>query len=132
MRGEEVGRARIDVAPVRARFEFGIASHRGEEPHRAIRIVAGARGDADADAVGFEFLRAREAGERDLGFGERQRAVSGSLQQVVDDADDQRDLAGFVFADRGVAARSHAPFRATAPRRARSESLASAISPRVT
>jgi len=34
--------------------ELGVAPHRGEEAHRAIGIVAGARGDADADAVGLE------------------------------------------------------------------------------
>ena len=74
MRGEEIGRARIDVRLVRVRFELGIASHRGEEAHCAVRVVSGARRDADADTVRLELLRAREACERDLGFGERQRA----------------------------------------------------------
>ena len=77
--------------------------HRGEEAHRAIRIVAGARGDADADRVGFEFLRAREARQRELRFGERQRAGFRIADHVGDDAADQVGLLRLLLADRGVA-----------------------------
>ena len=85
------------------RLQVGAAAHRGEEAHRAIGVVAGARRNADADAVGFEFLRAREARQRDLRFGERQRAEFRIAQHVIDDAADQRRLARLVFADGGVA-----------------------------
>ena len=84
-------------------FEFGVASHRGEEARRAVRIVAGARGNADADAVGFEFLRAREARDRDFRFGERQRARLRIAEHVAGDAADQSGLAHLIFADRGMA-----------------------------
>ena len=86
-----------------AGFELGVAPHRGEEAHGAIGIVAGARGNADADAVGLEFLRAREARQRDLGFRERERARLRIAQHVVHDAAHHRDLARLVLADRGVA-----------------------------
>ena len=66
-------------------------------------IVAGARGDADADGVRLEFLRAREAGERKLRLGERQRAHFRIADHVADDAADQRRLFRLLFADRGVA-----------------------------
>ncbi len=66
--------ARGSILPWLAGLQFRIAPHGGEEAHRAVGVVAGACGDADADAVGLEFLRAREAGERDLGSGERERA----------------------------------------------------------
>ena len=59
---------------------------------RAVRIEAGARGDADADAVGLELLCAREACERDLGFGERERAEIRIAQQVGRDTVDERSL----------------------------------------
>ena len=84
-------------------FQFGVASHRGEEARRAVRIVAGARGNADADAVGFEFLRAREARDRDLGFGQRQRARLRIAEHVAGDAADQGGLPHLILADRGMA-----------------------------
>ena len=102
MRRQEIRRARIDGAAL-LRLEFGIVLHRSEEAHRAIRIVAGARGDADADGVRFEFLRAREAGERELRFGERQRADFRIADDVADDAAHQRGLLRLLLADRGVA-----------------------------
>jgi len=55
------------------------------------------------NAVGLEFLRAREAGERDLGFRQRQRPGFRIAQHVLDDAIHQRDLARLVLADRGWA-----------------------------
>ena len=80
-----------------------VRAHRGEEALGAVGVEAGARRDADADAVGLELLGAREAGERDLGFGERQRAELRIAEQVGGDAVDQRGLARLVLADRGVA-----------------------------
>src|SRR5262249_883146 len=68
MGGEEIGRARVDVRLAGLGFQFGITSHRTKEARGAVRIVAGARGHADADPVRLEFLRAREARERDLRF----------------------------------------------------------------
>ena len=83
--------------------EMRVAPHRGEEALGAVGVVAGARRDADADAVGLELLGAGEVGERDLGFGKRQRAKLRIAQQVGRDPVDQRGLAGLVLADRGVA-----------------------------
>src|SRR5690606_10494701 len=48
VRGDEIERTRIAAAE---RFEIGVALHGGKETRRAERIVAGACGDADADAV---------------------------------------------------------------------------------
>ena len=101
MRRQEVRRARIDVRALGA--EPRVEPHRGEEALGAIGIEAGARGNADADAVGLEFLRAREARQRDLRFGERQRAELRIAEQVGGDAADQRGLARLVLADHGVA-----------------------------
>ncbi len=101
MVGQEVGRG-VDVVAA-GRFQIGIALHVGQEARGAERIEAGARRNADADAVGFEFLRAREAGERQLGFGERQRAHLRIAQHVADHVADQRRLPRLVFADGGVA-----------------------------
>ena len=101
MRRQEVRRARIDVGGAGA--EHRVQPHRGEEALRAVGIEAGARGDADADAVGLELLRAREACQRDLGFRQRQRAEVRIGEQVVGDAADQRGLPRLVLADRGVA-----------------------------
>ena len=53
---EEIWGARIDVQLPRAGFQLGVATHRGEKAHRAVRIIASARGDADPDAVRLEFL----------------------------------------------------------------------------
>jgi len=65
------------------RLELRIVFHRGEEAHRAVGIVAGARGDADADGVGLEFLRAREACQGEFRLGERQRAGFRSVTTSV-------------------------------------------------
>ena len=100
---EEIGRARVDVRLARIRLQLRVAAQRGEEPHRAIGIVAGARGDADADPVGLEFLRAREARERDLGFGERERPGLRIAQHVLHDAAHQRHLARLVLSYGGMA-----------------------------
>ena len=100
MRGQEFLAARIGLG---AGAQFGVATHRGEEAGGAERIVAGARGNTDADAVGFEFLAAREGGERDLGFGQRQRARLRIAQHVAGNPVDQRGLADLVLADRGMA-----------------------------
>ena len=102
MRREEVGRGRIDGAGL-LRLELGIVLHRGEEAHRAVGIVTGARGDADADGVGLEFLRPREARQRELRFGERQRAGCRIADHVGDDAADEVGLARLLLADLGVA-----------------------------
>src|SRR5579863_4239514 len=53
MRGKKIRRRRIDGAAL-LRFKLGIAFHRGEKARRAVRIVAGAVGDADADRIRFE------------------------------------------------------------------------------
>ena len=91
------------AAPLCCGLSSALLLHRGEEALGAVGVVAGARGDADADAVGLEFLRAREAGQRDLRFGERQRAELRIAEHVGDDAVDQRGLPRLVLADRGVA-----------------------------
>ena len=103
MRRQEVGGARIDGGCVLLRPEFGIVLHRCEEAHGTIGVVAGARGDADADGVGFEFLRAREAGQRQLRLGERQRPHFRIADDVGDDAVHQGGLPRLFFADGGVA-----------------------------
>ena len=102
MRGQEVGRGRIDRGGL-LRLEIGIVLHRGEETHRAVGIVTGARGDADADRVGLEFLRPREARQRELGFGQRQRAGFRIGHHVGHDAADKVGLACLFLADLGVA-----------------------------
>ena len=71
---ERKSRKRAIDAVVGGRAQFGIAAHRGEEAHRAVRIEPGARRNADADAVGLQLLRAREGRKRDLGARERHRA----------------------------------------------------------
>ena len=102
MRRQEIRRARIDARLARVGAQLGVASHRGEKPRRAVRIESGARRDADADAVGFEFLRAREARQPDLRFRQRQRAGFRVAEHVVDDAVDQRGLLDLVLAHGGV------------------------------
>ena len=57
MRGEEVEEARVD-AVVGGLAQLGIAPHRGEEAHRAVRVEAGALRDPDADAVRLQLLLA--------------------------------------------------------------------------
>ena len=103
MRGEEIGRARIDVRLPGAGFELGIAAHGGEEACRPIGIIAGARGDTDADPVRLELLRAREARQRDLRFRQRQRSGFRIAQYVLHHAAHQRHLTRLVLADRGMA-----------------------------
>src|SRR4029077_5825558 len=83
MRGEKIGRARIDVRLPGTGFELGIAPHRGEEACRAIGIVTGAPSNADADAVSLELLRAREARQCDLRFRQRQRPRFRIAQYVL-------------------------------------------------
>ena len=86
-----------------AAADAALRAHRGEEALGAVGIEAGARRDADADAVGLELLGAREVRQRDLGLGERQRAELRIAEQVGGDAVDERGLARLVLADRGVA-----------------------------
>ncbi len=101
MRRQEVRRARIDVGALRAQVR--VRPHRGQEALGAVGVEAGARRDADADAVGLELLGAREVGERDLGLGERQRAELRIAEQIDGDAVDHRGLPRLVLADLGVA-----------------------------
>ena len=101
VRRQEVRRARVDAGALRAQMR--VHAHRGEEALGAVGVVAGARRDADADAVGLELLGAREVGQRDLRFGERERAELRIAEQVGGDAVDQRGLARLVLADFGVA-----------------------------
>src|SRR5215813_4850937 len=61
MAGKEIERARVHAAGTR--FQVGVALHVGEETRCTIRIESGARRDADTDAIGFEFLRARKRGQ---------------------------------------------------------------------
>ena len=70
MRGEEILRARIERGL--AGFHRGIAFHRGQEARGAIGIEMRAGGNADADAVGLEFLRPRKARHRQFCLGQRQ------------------------------------------------------------
>ena len=102
MRRQKVGRARIDGAGL-FRLQVGIVLHRSEEANRAIRVVAGARGDADADAVGLEFLGARKARQREFRFGERKRSGCRIGDHIGDDAADKVGLTRLLFADLGVA-----------------------------
>ena len=101
MRRQKIGRRRIDGV-VLLRLDLGIALQRGEEAHRAVRIVTGARGDADADRVRFEFLLLREARQLKLRFGERQRARFRIVDHVGDDAADQIGLLLLLLAQLGM------------------------------
>ena len=84
-------------------LHVGVAPHGVEEPHRPMRIEASACRDADADAVGFELLLARESRQRDLRLRQRERAHLRIVEHIGGDAADQRRLPHLVFADRGVA-----------------------------
>ena len=103
MRRQEIRRPRIDGTALLLRLELGIVLHRSEEAHRAVGIVTGARGDADADGVGFELLRPREARQRELRLGERQRALLRIGDHVADHPVHQRGLPRLLLADGGVA-----------------------------
>ena len=100
MRRQKVLRARIERGL--AGLQRGVALHRGQEARGAVGIEMRARGNADADAVGLEFLRARKARHRQLGLGQRQRGQIGIVAHVGDDAGDDGGLPRLVLADRGV------------------------------
>ena len=61
-----------------------------------------AGGNADADAVGLEFLRPRKARHGQFCLGQRQRGQIGIAAHVGDDAGDDGGLPRLVLADRGV------------------------------
>ena len=61
-----------------------------------------AGGNADADAVGLEFLRPRKARHGQLGLGQRQRGEIRIVAHVGDHAGDDGGLARLVLADRGM------------------------------
>src|SRR4029078_13739259 len=81
----------------RAGLEISNALQGRRETRCAIRVESGARRNADPDAVGFEFLCARECGQRQLGFGERQRSHLRVAEYIVDDMVDDRDLASLLL-----------------------------------
>ena len=99
MVGEEVDGVGVAVG---ARVEIDIALHIGKHARGAVRIEPGARSDADADAVGLEFLRAREAGQRQLRFGERQRAHLWVVHHLAESAAGELGVAHLLLADLGV------------------------------
>ena len=76
--------------------------HRGEEAHRAVRIVAGARRDADAERVGLEFLRARKVHQLEFRFRQRQRADFRIGDHVGDGAAGEIGVARLFLALLGV------------------------------
>ena len=100
MRRQEILRARIERGL--AGLHRGVALHRGQEARRAIGIEMRARRNADADAVGLELLRAREARHRQFGLRQRQRGQIRIVAHVGDDAGDDGGLPRLVLADRGV------------------------------
>ncbi len=100
MRRQEVLHARIERGL--AGLQRGVALHRGQETRGAIGIEMRPRRNADADAVGLEFLGAREARHRQLGLGQRQCGEIGIVAHFGDDAGDDGGLARLVLADRGV------------------------------
>jgi hypothetical protein len=103
--GEEIELvgARRRAAAERSGAQRGVAAHGVEEARGAIGIVAGARGNADADRVGLQFLAAREGGERHAAARHRQRPEVGVVEHVGDDAAHDHRLAHLVLADRGMA-----------------------------
>ncbi len=108
MRGEKILRARIERGL--SHFQFGVTLHRRQETRRAKRIEMGARRNTDADTVRLEFLGARKARHRQLGFRQRKCREVGIVTHVGDDAGDDGGLTRLVL----------------------EVSLASAIRPRVT
>ena len=100
MRGQEVLRTWIDRGL--ARFQFRVSFHRGEEARRAVGIEMGTRRNADANAIGLEFLGAREARHRQLGFRQRQRGEIGIVAHIGHNTGNDRGLARLILADRGV------------------------------
>ena len=100
MRGQEVLRARIERGA--AGLHRSVALHRGEKARGTKGIEMRACGNADADAVGLEFLRPREACHCQLGFCQSERAQIGIAAHLGDDARHHRGLAGLLLADRGV------------------------------
>ena len=58
--------------------------------------------DADADAVGLEFLCPREARHRQFGFGQRQRGDVRIVAHLLDDAGHDGRLLGLILTDRSV------------------------------
>ena len=84
------------------RLDFGVALHRGKESRRAVGIVAGAGGDADADCVRFELLLLREACELKFRLGERQSPGCRIADHVGDDAVYQIDLLLLLLTEFGV------------------------------
>ena len=70
--------------------------------HGAVRVEAGARGNADADAVRLQLLATREGRERELVLGERQRAHLRVLEHIGGHLTHEFRLAQLLLADRGV------------------------------
>jgi hypothetical protein len=62
----------------------------------------GAGGNADADAVGLEFLRPRKARHRQLGLCQRKCGEIGIVAHIRHDTCDDGSLPRLVLADRGV------------------------------
>ena len=119
MRRQKVGCTRVDGGGGLLRLELGVVLHRGEKAHGPEGVVAGPRGDTDADPVSLEFLRAREACQRELRLGERERPDFRIADHVRDHTADQRRLLGLLFAKSRHGARRRGPSRAPAPRPAR-------------
>jgi hypothetical protein len=67
-----------------------------------VRIVAGARRDADADRIGLEFLRPRKVHQLEFRFRQRQRADFRIGDHVGDGAAGEIGIARFFFALLGV------------------------------
>src|SRR6478735_9002764 len=95
MAGQKIKRTRI--RPAGAGLQISTALHVRQETRCAIRVESGARRNADPDTVGFEFLCAGESGQRQLGFGERQRSHLRVAEHIVDDMIDDRDLASLLL-----------------------------------
>ena len=96
------GARRIDGAAL-LRLEIRIVLHRGEEAHRAVGIVAGARGDADADARRPRIpASARSSPARVFDLASASAPTSGSVSHVGDDAADEIGVARLFLAVLGV------------------------------